>query len=131
MPTEGWFADAIRATSGSPILAFAIGAVVSIVVQSPVAAKVVMIALKEAGLFGVPEAVMYVYGANFGSSVLMVLLSAKVTGIPKQVALYQVTFNIVGAAIIVPLFYVEAILGVPLVLHLIEAVSADSEQRWR
>ena len=84
---ESWFTDAIRSTSGSPIIAFVVGAALSFVVQSSLAAIVVMIAFHEAGLFGLPEAVMFVYGANLGSSFLLALLSAKVTGVAKQVAL--------------------------------------------
>ena len=129
LATQSWFLDAIRATSGSPIFAFAIGAALSVVVQSSVAAIVVMIAFQQAGLFGLPEAIMFVYGANAGSSILMLLLSAKVTGVPKQVALYQVAFNFIGAAILVPLFYVESVSGIPLVRHLIEAITSDSAQQ--
>ena len=129
LATQSWFLDAIRATSGSPIFAFAIGTALSVVVQSSVAAIVVMIAFQQAGLFGLPEAIMFVYGANLGSSILMLLLSAKVTGVPKQVALYQVAFNFIGAAILVPLFYVESLSGIPLVRHLIEAITSDSAQQ--
>ena len=129
LATQSWFLDAIRATSGSPIFAFAIGAALSVVVQSSVAAIVVMIAFQHTGLFGLPEAIMFVYGANAGSSILMLLLSAKVTGVPKQVALYQVAFNFIGAAILVPLFYVESVSGIPLVRHLIEAITSDSAQQ--
>ena len=89
----------------------------------------VMIAFQQAGLFGLPEAIMFVYGANLGSSILMLLLSAKVTGVPKQVALYQVAFNFIGVAILVPLFYVESVSGIPLVRHLIEAITGDSAQQ--
>lgn len=123
---QEWFQSAIAATRGQPLLAFLTGAVLTILVQSSVAVTVVMIAFQNAGLFGQVEAVMFVYGANVGSSVLTYMLASGLTGVARQVALYLVGFNFVAAFLLVPLLYIELWTGVPLVMALVQAASADA-----
>ena len=79
-----------------------------------------MIAFQKAGLFGQVEAVMFVYGANVGSSVLTYMLASGLTGVARQVALYLVGFNFVAAFLLVPLLYFELWAEVPLVLALVQ-----------
>ncbi|MCU9850543.1 Na/Pi symporter [Defluviimonas sp. WL0024] len=122
---QEWFQSAVAATRGQPLLAFLTGAVLTILVQSSVAVTVVMIAFQKAGLFGQIEAVMFVYGANVGSSVLTYVLASGLTGVARQVALYLVGFNFVAAFLLVPLLYFELWAEVPLVLALVQALSAD------
>ncbi len=122
---QDWFQSAVALTRGQPLLGFLIGAVLTVIAQSSVAVVVVMIAFQKAGLFGQAEAIMFVYGTNVGSSVLTYVLAGGLTGAARQVALYLVGFNFVAAVILVPLFYVETLLGLPLVAAAAQAVSAD------
>lgn len=122
---QPWFQTAIEITRGQPMLAFLIGAVLTIVVQSSVAVTVVMIAFQQADLFEETEAIMFVYGANVGSSVLTYLLASGLTGVARQVALYLVGFNFLAALILVPLLYVETSFGIPLAATLVTGVSDD------
>lgn len=125
LETQAWFQQAVEFTQGKPELSFAIAALLSILVQSSIAVTVVMIAFQRAGLFEQAEAIMFVYGANVGSSVLTYILSSGLTGAARQVALYLVGFNFVAALIMVPLFYVELGLDIPLIAAAVSAISAD------
>jgi len=120
-----WFKEIIAYAEGSFLLAFIIGATLTLLVQSSMAVIVFAIVFERAGLFSMFEVIMIVYGANVGSSVLTFLLASKLTGNSKQLAMFQVSFNFVGALIMVPLFYIEVYMGIPLVKALAEFFSAD------
>lgn len=123
---QSWFLSAIEMTQGQPFLSFTIGALLSILAQSSVAVVVVMITFQKAGLFGLEEAIMFVYGANVGSSILTYFLAAKLTGVARQVAYYLVGFNFISALLLVPLFFVEIWFDLPLVATLVEALSSNA-----
>ena len=121
-----WFAQVLRWTMGSWMLGFAIGAVLSLIVQSSLAIVVLTIAFQQAGLFTLSESIMVVYGANAGSSVLTLLLSTSLSGQSKQLAMYQTAYNFVGAILLVPAFYLELYGEVPLVKALTEAITSNA-----
>jgi phosphate:Na+ symporter len=68
---------------------------------------------------------MIAYGAKLGSSLLTYVLSSSLVGESRQVAMFQVYFNIAGAVILVPAFYLEVYAGIPLMIALGETFSAD------
>ena len=122
---EPWFADLLSWTRGSYLLGFLIGCALSFVVQSSIAVMAVVLAFELSGIFGLAESVMIVYGANAGSSLLTLVLSANLKGQARQIAMFQTFYNLAGAALLVPLFYVELWFEVPLMLALIQAITAD------
>jgi len=72
------------------------------------------------------EVIMIVYGSNVGSSILTYFLSSKLTGNAKQVAMFQVAYNNVGALLMVPLFYLEIYAGIPLVKSFVEFLTSNT-----
>lgn len=118
-----WFEELLRWTQGSYLLGFAIGAAMSFVVQSSLAIVVLTIAFQTAGLFSLAESIMVVYGANVGSSLLTFVLCSKMTGQSKQIAMYQTAYNIIGAIILVPAFYLEIYGNVPLIKTFAEGIT--------
>ena len=126
LSSEPWFKESIEFAQGSYLLAFAIGALLTLLVQSSLAVIVFSVAFERAGLLSMNEVMMIVYGSNVGSSVLTYFLSSKLTGNAKQVAMFQVAYNNVGALILVPMFYIEIYMHVPLVKAFIEAVSSNT-----
>jgi phosphate:Na+ symporter len=107
------------------VLGFLIGATLSFLVQSSLAVVVLTIALEQAGLFSLSEAIMIVYGANTGSSFLTLVLSSNLSGQSKQIAMFQTSFNFVGAIFLIPLFYLEIYGGVPLVKAVTEMMTRN------
>ena len=123
---EPWFKETIEFAQGSYFFAFIIGGVLTLLVQSSLAVIVFSIAFERAGLLSMNEVMMIVYGSNLGSSVLTYLLSSKLNGNAKQVAMFQVAYNNVGALILVPLFYVELYLNVPLVKAFAQMITTNT-----
>ncbi len=126
LANEPWFKDVIAQAQGSFMLAFVIGTALTLLMQSSLAVIIFSIAFERAGLLTMNEVIMIVYGSNVGSSILTYFLSSKLTGNAKQVAMFQVMYNIVGAFIMVPLFYIEIYGGIPLVKDFSELLSTDN-----
>ncbi|MEP3279272.1 MAG: Na/Pi symporter [Stappiaceae bacterium] len=126
LESTDWFVGAVKSAAGSPLLALAAGAVLTVITQSSMAVAAVMIVFLQSGLFGVQEGVMFVYGTNVGGSVIMLLLSAHLSGVQRQVALYLVGFNFVAALFLVPLFYVETTMDVPLVVAFVSQIGDNA-----
>ena len=118
-----WFEGALQWTRGSYVLGFLIGATLSFLVQSSLAVVVLTIALEQAGLFSLSEAIMIVYGANAGSSFLTLVLSSNLSGQSKQIAMFQTAYNFLGVLILIPLFYLEVLGFVPLIKAATEMMS--------
>ena len=110
-----WFKHAVQWTQGHYVLAFIIGACLTLIVQASLAVLVVTIAFQQAGLFTLTDSMIIIYGANTGASLLTLLLSANLSGESKQVAMFQTAYNFVGAFIVIPALIVEKCWGVPLV----------------
>ena len=110
-----WFKHAIQWTQGHYVLAFAIGACLTLLVQASLAVVVVTIAFQQAGLFTLTDSMIIIYGANTGASLLTLLLSSNLSGESKQVAMFQTAYNFIGALIVIPAFIAEIVWGVPLV----------------
>jgi phosphate:Na+ symporter len=121
-----WFGEALEATQGSYLLGLMVGLVLSFITQSALAVMVLNLAFLQAGLFTLEQAVMITYGAKLGSSLLTYVLSAGLTGESRQVSTFQIQFNVVGAIILVPAFYLEMLFGMPLMLALAREVTPDA-----
>ena len=100
----------------SYLLTFAAGALLSFLTQSATAAAMIAVALAKAGLLGLDETLMFVYGGNVGSTLRMIL-SGSLKGSSRQIAASRTLFKITGSALFVRLFYIEAYGRVPLVGH--------------
>lgn len=122
-----WVSQSLAATHGSVLLAFILGAVLTIISQTSVGIILIAIAMVPSGMFTLDQSVMLIYGVHLGSCCLTWLLSTGLKGTSKQMVMSQVFFNLFGAVLFTALFYVETLLGVPLIKALSGAV-ADSMQ---
>jgi phosphate:Na+ symporter len=120
-----WFKDTLAATSGSYMLGLLVGMVLSFITQSGLAVMILNLAFLGAGLFSIEQAVMIAYGSKLGSSLLTYVLSANLVGESRQVAMFQIWFNVVGALILVPAFYIEVLTDTPLMLALGARFASD------
>ncbi|MBG0775573.1 MAG: Na/Pi cotransporter family protein [Desulfovibrionaceae bacterium] len=124
-----WVRSVLHATTGHYFLALLTGMVLTAVTQTTLGIILIGLALAKGGLFGVPETIMLVYGAHLGSSLTTWFLALSVRGRPKQLIMAQVLMNVIGALIMVPLFYVEFLGGVPLVHSLVAHLTSDMERQ--
>jgi len=122
-----WVKQSLASTHGSIILAFVLGTVLTMVTQTSIGIILVAIAMVPSGLFTMDQSIMLIYGTHVGSSCVTWLLAMGVKGTPKQLIMSQVFFNYIGSALLIVLFYVETLLGVPLVKALATTV-ADTMQ---
>ena len=116
----------------SYLTSFLVGALLTCVSQSSAAVTILAISLADAGVFGMEQTIMIIYGTNLGSSVITALLSWNLRGQSLQIAMFQTGFNVVGCIIMIPLFYLEVHGGVPLVESLITSFTTvmDLQLAW-
>lgn len=121
---QAWVRDALAGAASSLLLVLVVSAFLSFLTQSTNSIALLSITLSTAGVLSFEQCVVAIYGANLGSSGVTYMLSAGLRGRQRQVAMYQVWFNVVAAAVMVPLFVIEVYGGVPLVIALAKALSA-------
>lgn len=122
---QPWLRDLLASSGSSMPLLFLVGIALSVVTQSANSIMLLAIALADAGALTFNQAVVTIYGANVGDSMLTWLLSMPLRGRQRQVAMFQVSFNSVAACVMLPLLAVELAGGVPLVLALARAITSD------
>jgi phosphate:Na+ symporter len=125
---EPWFAQLMAETGGQYLLGFAFAAVFAFIVQSSLAVSLLAMTLAGTGVLPEEQAVMIVYGSMVGSSGATAMLAQGLEGAARQVAMFQTAFNLVGAAIMVPLFYLEVLGGVPAILALVDFMGLGATQ---
>jgi phosphate:Na+ symporter len=111
-----WFTGLLTKARGHYFAGFCVGALLTLLSQSSSAVAVVVIVLASSGILQPQETLMIIYGTNVGSAVGLWLLAFRERGVAKRLAMFEVMFNVVACAVLLPLFYVEVILNVPLVL---------------
>ncbi|MDE0523525.1 MAG: Na/Pi symporter [Boseongicola sp.] len=124
-----WFREMIDGTGDSLALAFLVAALLTFAVQSSSAVTIFGISLAAVGLLSVDQAIMIMYGSLIGSSAIVYALSAGLTGRSRQVSMYLVCYNVLICAVLVPLLYIEILLGVPLVKALALSLEFGLEQQ--
>jgi len=123
---ELWVRNLMSGAGSSYMLILLIAAGLSVVIQSTNSIALLAITLAVSGVFSFEQAVMALYGANVGGSVLTYLLAANLKGRQRQVSMFQVAFNFVAAFVMVPLFYFELYSGIPIVRSMVAVLTGDA-----
>ena len=126
---EPWFREMVESTDRSLLLALVVAAALTFIVQSSGAVSVFGISLATVGVISVDQAIMTIYGSYVGSSAILALLSANLTGRSRQVAMYLVIANVLICAAVIPLLYAEIHFGIPSMKAAIEASGFDLPQQ--
>ncbi len=124
---EPWFSEVLNKSSGSYLLAFAAGAALSFLTQSTTAVAMIAVTFAKAGMLGVDETLMILYGGNVGSTFSRMILASGLKGSSRQIARFQDLFKIGGSALFVGLFYLELYTRLPLVKALSTALASRLE----
>ena len=120
-----WFHDLLHNTMSSPAIAFLVGVAVASILQSNTASTLLAITLAGAGAFDLEPAMMLIYGTNLGAISLRLVLAAGMHGTPLQLVRFEDLFCVVSGVIMVALFYVETLAGVPLVIAAVTSISSN------
>ena len=123
--SQPWFEDLLANSGRSLWLSFAVAVALAILLQSVAVVVVLGITMSLAGILALDHTIMFIYGAHFGASCLLLVLSWHLTGTSRRIAMFQVTFNFTLCLILVPLLYVENWSGLPLGKAIIESIDLD------
>ncbi|MEO0794604.1 MAG: Na/Pi symporter [Verrucomicrobiota bacterium] len=114
-----WFRRLLEMSHGQYIAVFLVGTLLTLLAQSGNAVVLVTIVLARADMLGEDEAIIAIYGVNLGASLITHLLTLRLKGTAKQMAMFQVYYGWIGTAVLVPLFFIEIWGGIPLVIALL------------
>lgn len=120
---EPWFASMLTLAGASYLVPLVVASILTVLAQSSTSVVLLIITLATAGGLSFEQAMMGIYGANLGSSLQNYLLSSSLTGRPKQVVMFQISFNIIGAAVLLPMFVLERTTHLPLVETMVQTVA--------
>ena len=129
MAEEPWFREVVESTGHSPMLALVVAAALTLVVQSSAAVSAFGISLAAVGVVSADQAIMIIYGSYIGSAAIVMVLSANLSGVSRQVIMYMVIANLLICAVVVPLLYLEIHLGIPSMKAVIDATGLELPQR--
>jgi len=98
-----WVREFFTFASESWIYSFLIGFLVTLVMQSASTVSILAVMLSATGLIPLHAAVVLVCGANAGSGMSVAMISAHLSGQPRQLALWQAVVKLLGALAVLPL----------------------------
>lgn len=111
-----WIRSVLSVASHSYILGLLTAAVIAFFIQSAATVSAIAIALAGMGILSLEASVAIVYGTNLGPGISVWLLSKKLAGPSRQIAVFQVIFKLLTLVLFLILFYVEIYLKVPLII---------------
>jgi phosphate:Na+ symporter len=117
--------DFLVLAADSYVLVFLIGLGLTLITQSSATVSVVAVVMTSIGLFTMNQTMMIIYGASLGSAFSILLLTANLQGIARQLALYQMVLKGVGVVVLLALFILETRAGIPLVQALVQQLTSD------
>lgn len=120
-----WVQDILAGSASFDLLAFFAGAVLTLLIQSNLATTMIAIALAAAGLLNLEESMMVIVGAQAGNGILTWIFSSHVHGRARQVVIGQIAFDIITTSVFFVLFYIEVLLGIPLVMASARSIAAE------
>ncbi|WP_309387088.1 Na/Pi cotransporter family protein [Cerasicoccus frondis] len=118
-----WFHEIMSHAHGQYLLVFLVATALTVVAQSGNAVVLVTIVLAQSALLGEDEAVIAIYGVNLGATLITHILTLRLKGTAKQMAMFQVYYGWIGTAVLAPLFFIEVWGGAPLVLSLLRQLN--------
>lgn len=112
---QPWFRHLLASTVESPGIAFGIGILAAVILQSNTGAAMLVITLAGAGAFSLQQAAMLIYGTNLGAIGLRLFLSINLDRPSRRLVRFEDLFCVWSGILMTALFIVERA-GVPLVM---------------
>jgi phosphate:Na+ symporter len=112
---QPWFQHLLASTVESPGIAFGIGILAAVILQSNTGAAMLVITLAGAGAFSLQQAAMLIYGTNLGAIGLRLFLSINLDRPSRRLVRFEDLFCVWSGILMTALFIVERA-GVPLVM---------------
>jgi phosphate:Na+ symporter len=112
---QPWFRSLLASTVDSPAIAFGIGILAAVILQSNTGAAMLVITLAGAEAFSLEQAAMLIYGTNLGAIALRLFLSINLDRPSRRLVRFEDLFCVWSGILMTALFIVERA-GVPLVM---------------
>ena len=120
-----WVREFFQMSAQWSVLAFGVGIVLAVALQSSSTVTVIAISMSVAGLFTLDQALLTVLGASVGSGLSTYMVSSGMEGSSRQLAILQTLVKILGVVALLPFVIVERVFHVPLLEALIRLISSD------
>ncbi len=121
-----WLTALVERMAAMLPLAFLVGFALAAVLQSNSGAALLIMTLAQGDVLGLEPAALLIYGTNLGAIPLRFLLSSGMRGAAVQLVRFEDLFCVLSGVLMVTLFYVEHLAGVPLVLAAAKRMSATT-----
>lgn len=105
--------DVVVSLSGSLLGAFAVGSLLTPIVQTAKTVSAIVAALADGGMIGPVDAMMAVIGANLTSAVNVAFMTARVSPTGRALAIYQAILKATGSLIVLPFLLLMAFAELP------------------
>jgi len=116
-------------TANSYILPIITGAILRFLIHSSSTVAVLIMTISHTGLIGLDQVMLMIYGMGIGEGATVLLLSGNVKGTSKQIIIYKTFESIFSSILMIILFAIEVIFGIPLIKSLISNSSSIIEQQ--
>ena len=123
--TNPWIQEFLEFAGSAEVVACLVGFIIATAVQSSSIVTVLALPLVHEQLLGLPQVTLMIYGASIGSGFAVLLLAQGLEGAARQLALCQVGLRVAAASLLLPLFAVESITGLPLVMAGVHQLSPN------
>jgi phosphate:Na+ symporter len=124
-----WFSTLIVSSKNYYLLLFVVASVLAFLVQSTDGFLIIILTLTKLGIITIEQTMILIYATTIGDSLLNWVLSLSFKGTAKQIAMFQVLFNVIGVCIFLPLFFIEEYFNVPLIKYLFTSIDIRVEQQ--
>jgi len=118
-----WATEFFEFAGSEAVVAFLVGFVLAVPVQSSAMITLLALPLVHAGLLGYEQVVPMIYGAGLGAGVGVLLLASGMDDPARQPPMVQGTMRAMGCAVMLTLHAIEVGLGVPLVMAGVRALA--------
>ena len=125
LANEVWFSEVLDWMSVSLWFSFLGAIVLAFILQSVMAIIVMAIGLTTAGVLTVDQLLMMAFGSWTGSSLILMTLSASLSRVARQVAMYQVLMNTISCLVFMSMLFIENYFNVPLWKAAVAALDTD------
>jgi len=122
---QEWARGLFVVLARSSLTALLIGTAFAAIAQSSATISVIVVAMASAGLLSLEQASFFVLGASIGSGIATYFIGFRISGKPRQLALLQALFKILGVALLLPLFFIEDAFGTKLLMNAARDLAAS------
>ena len=102
---------------------FLLGVILSFISHSSIVVVILAISFAKVGYFNLEDLIIITYGANIGTTLLILLTTMKVKGDIRQLISFQLYYKVISSVILIPIFYIENYTKIPMVTAGINALT--------